>query len=41
MSNTLKVSLNFLPIIVTVIVYFRNNTNPLVYSMTLKMVPYY
>ncbi|KRX31059.1 hypothetical protein T09_2859 [Trichinella sp. T9] len=29
MPNTLQVSLNFFPIIVTVIVNFRSSTNPL------------
>ena len=40
MPNTLQVSLNFLPIIVTVIVNFRSNTNPLVFSMILEMASY-
>jgi hypothetical protein len=31
-----KVSLNFSSIIVTIIINFRNKTNPLVFSMTLK-----
>jgi hypothetical protein len=40
MSNTLQVSLNFLPFIVTVIINFRSNINPLVFSMILEMASY-
>lgn len=40
MSNTLQVSLNLFPIIVTIIVNFRSNTNLLVISMTLKMASF-
>ena len=41
MSNTLQLSLNFLPIIMTDIVNFRSDINPLVFSVTLEMTSYF
>ena len=38
MPNTPLVSFSFFPIIVTVIVNFRSNTNPLVFSMTVTII---
>jgi hypothetical protein len=40
MSNTLQVSLNCLPITVTVIVNFRSDTDPLIFSVALEMAFY-
>jgi hypothetical protein len=40
MPNTLEVSLNLFLIIVTIIVKFRSNTNPFIFSITLEMTSY-
>jgi hypothetical protein len=40
MPNTPLVSFSFFPIIVTVIVNFRGNTNPLVFGMAHEMASY-
>ena len=40
MPNTLQVSFNLFPIIVTIIVNFKTNTNLLIFIMTLKIASY-